>query len=76
MLCSFRNHLHGENVLRLIVYDRDLLTKKKIGSVEIDLKDLEEKDEIDNWYNLLPSQQTVHSAGEIHLILRYRRLQL
>ncbi|CAF1189291.1 unnamed protein product [Rotaria sp. Silwood1] len=70
----FFNHLRGQNILHIDVYDKDFFSNDKIGSVEINLENLYEKGHIDNWYNL-PSKSGESSHGEIHLILDYQPLQ-
>jgi Ca2+-dependent lipid-binding protein len=39
----FSNHCHGQDILHLDVYDKDLIRNDQIGSVQIDLHDLYEK---------------------------------
>lgn len=40
---SFSNHLHGQDILHVDVYDEDSVKDEKIGSVQIDLHDLYDK---------------------------------
>jgi Ca2+-dependent lipid-binding protein len=39
----FSNHFKGQDTLHIDVYDEDTITDEKIGSVQIDLKDLYQK---------------------------------
>jgi len=39
----FRNHLHGQDILHVEVYDEDFIFDDKIGSVKINLQELYEK---------------------------------
>ncbi|CAF0970901.1 unnamed protein product [Rotaria sordida] len=69
------NHLEGQDILHVDVYDEDTIIDDKIGSIQIDLRDLYHKGHIDNWYNV-PSKFGRSSNGEIHLILDYQRLKI
>ncbi|CAF4892873.1 unnamed protein product, partial [Rotaria sp. Silwood1] len=70
----FFNHLRGQNILHIDVYDKDFFCNDKIGSIKINLEDLYEQGHIDNWY-YLQSPTSISSDGEIHLILDYQPLQ-
>lgn len=88
---SFRNHLYGQDILHVDVYDEDSVKDEKIGSVRIDLRDLYEKGSmrffgkilfkdfllghIDQWFELT-GKSTLHSHGQIHLILDYQPLKI
>ncbi len=39
----FSNHLYGQNILHVDVYDEDSVKNEKIGSIQIDLHELYEK---------------------------------
>ncbi|CAF1263796.1 unnamed protein product [Rotaria sordida] len=69
------NHLKGQDILHIDVYDKDLIINDKIGSLKINLEDLYHKCHIDNWYNIL-SKFGISSNGQIHLILDYQKLKL
>ncbi|CAF1057706.1 unnamed protein product [Rotaria sordida] len=68
------NHLYGQDTLHVDVYDEDSVKHDKIGSVEIDLHQLYEKDHIDQWYDL-KGKLGISSHGQIHLILDFQRLK-
>ncbi len=42
-LVNFSNHLSGQDILHVDVYDEDSVKNEKIGSVKIDLHQLYEK---------------------------------
>ncbi|CAF1059443.1 unnamed protein product [Adineta ricciae] len=68
------NHLTGQHILHVDVYDKDIFINDKIGSIEIDLHDLYDEGHIDQWYNL-PSRHGSSSNGEIHLVFDYQPLK-
>lgn len=74
-LFDFSNHLHGQDHLHIDVYDEDSVKDEKIGSVKIDLKELYDKGQIDQWFNITGKLGLI-THGEIHLILFYERLQI
>ena len=71
----FSNHLQGQDILHIDVYDEDSIKDEKIGSVKIDLKDLYQKGEIDQWFKITAKLGLVNH-GEIHLVLFYQKLQI
>ena len=71
----FSNHLHGQDTLHIDVYDQDTVKDEKIGSVKIDLKDLYQYGQIDQWFDIKAKLGLV-THGQIHLILFYEQLQI
>lgn len=86
----FRNHLNGQDLLHVDVYDEDSVKDERIGSVRIDLHELYEKGSIDSkrrfirmifighideWFELT-GKSNLHSHGQIHLILDYQPLKV
>ncbi|CAF3763944.1 unnamed protein product [Rotaria sp. Silwood1] len=76
MYISFSNHLTGQNILYIDVYDEGIVKNHKIGSVEIDLNDLYRQGHIDDWFYIIGDKYEVKSLGEIHLNLHYEKLQV
>ncbi|CAF1398756.1 unnamed protein product [Adineta steineri] len=70
----FFNHLKGQNILHVDVYDKDRIRNDIIGSIQINLEDLYDTGHSDTWYDL-PSKSGKPSHGEIHLILDYESLK-
>ncbi|CAF0809665.1 unnamed protein product [Adineta steineri] len=75
LLAPPNNHLKGQNILHVDVYDKDRIRDDRIGSIEINLEELYDTGHIDTWYDL-PSKSGKSSNGEIHLILDYESLKL
>jgi len=48
IIVYFSNHLSGQDILHVIVYDEDSVVNEKIGSIQIDLNDLYEKGLLDD----------------------------
>ncbi|CAF4220046.1 unnamed protein product [Rotaria sp. Silwood2] len=69
------NHLYGQDILHVDVYDEDSVKNDKIGSVEIDLRPLYEKGHLDQWFEL-KGKLGLSSHGQIHLILDFERLRV
>ncbi|CAF0894289.1 unnamed protein product [Adineta steineri] len=67
------NVLTGQDILFVDVCDEDTIRHDKIGSLEIDLRDLFVKHNSDKWYDL-PATYGKSSHGKIHLILEYQPL--
>ena len=40
LFCLFSNHLRGQDILHIDIYDKDLIFDDKIGSLQIDLHEL------------------------------------
>ena len=69
----FSNHLVGQDILHVDVYDEDSVKDEKIGSIQIDLNDLYTRGHIDDWFELT-GRFNLTSHGQIHLILDFERL--
>ncbi|CAF3810728.1 unnamed protein product [Rotaria magnacalcarata] len=68
------NHLYGQDILHVEVYDEDSVKNDKIGSVQIDLHELYQKGHIDQWFEL-KGKLGLKSHGQIHLDLYFERLK-
>ncbi|CAF3053334.1 unnamed protein product [Rotaria sp. Silwood2] len=71
----FFNHAEGQNILHIDAYDKDLIKKDKIGSLQIDLHNLYFKGSIDDWFDIEDKHQD-QSQGQLHLSLYYKKLQM
>ncbi|CAF1132306.1 unnamed protein product [Rotaria magnacalcarata] len=69
------NHLYGQDILHVEVYDEDSVKNDKIGSVQIDLHELYQKGHIDQWFEL-KGKLGLKSHGQIHLDLYFERLKV
>jgi hypothetical protein len=88
----FSNHLYGQDILHVDVYDEDSVKDEKIGSVLIDLHQLYQSGLVNKafffwifFYLLighidewfdLPGKSASTSYGQVHLILDFERLRV
>ncbi|CAF2551416.1 unnamed protein product [Rotaria sp. Silwood2] len=69
------NHLQGQNILHIDVYDEDTIKNERIGSLQIDLHRLYDKNYIDDWF-CIEDKHGIQVQGEIHLHLYYEKLKI